>query len=140
MSFLLDTCVISELVAARPNDHVVRWIKRTDPSAIYLSVVTIGEIQRGIEGTPNLKRKEVLRKWLETDLLLSFQDKILNLDVSAFLVWGKLTSRLHRLGKPMPAIDSLIAATVIQHRLTLVTRNVDDFKHADIKILNPWIL
>lgn len=138
MTFLLDTCVVSELVSARPNAAVVDWIDGVDPVSAYLSVITIGEIRRGIESTSNTKRQALLRNWLEKDLLLRFRDQILPLDTDVLLAWGELTGSLDKLGKPMPAMDSLLAATARHYRLTLVTRNLQDFARAKVELLCPW--
>jgi tRNA(fMet)-specific endonuclease VapC len=138
MTFLLDTCVISELVAKQPNLHVVQWIDSMDEDKLFLSAVTIGEIKRGIEKLADSTRKSALAEWLEGDLLLRFTDRILPIDTPVMLVWGQLTADLEKQGRPMPAIDSLIAATCLQARLDLVTRNESDFAHSGVAVVNPW--
>ena len=138
MKYLLDTNVISELVAKRPNQRVVQWVDDLDPNSIYLSVITIGELQRGIEKLLNSKRKETLRDWLNDDLLIRFAGRILVLDIAVMLTWGELMGRLERTGKLLSAIDSLIAALALHHNCTLITRNEDDFKETGITIVNPW--
>lgn len=139
MNFLLDTCVISELVASQPNPAVVRWVDSADEDRLYLSVITIGEIKRGIVKLANSKRKSALQEWLEGNLLIRFRDKILPIDTAVMLVWGQLAADLEKQGKPMPAIDSLIAATCLLRRLDLVTRNEIDFAHSGVKVINPWM-
>lgn len=138
MNFLLDTCVISELVSKRPNPDVVSWIDRVDPERAYLSVVTIGEIQKGIEKLRDPKRKEFLDSWMRDELLVRFRDRLAVLDVGILLLWGTLTGRLEAQGMPMPAVDSLVAATALQGHYVLVTRNEDDFLKSGVKLLNPW--
>jgi toxin FitB len=138
MKYMLDTCVISELVTKKPNPKVVEWIDSLDADDIYLSVITIGEIIKGIEKLPKSKRKQELHNWLNQDLLSRFQGKIMALDTDVIMEWGALTARLEIAGQKMPAIDSLIAATVLANAMTLVTRNVSDFEPAEIKIVNPW--
>jgi toxin FitB len=138
MKALIDTCVISELVAKQPNPDVVAYVDALDPDDVYLSVITIGEIIKGIEKLPDSRRKAELRDWLQDDLLARFQGKILPLDTDVIVEWGLLTARAETAGKPMPAIDSLIAATVLAHKMILVTRNVGDFEAAGIEIINPW--
>ena len=138
MTYLLDTCVISELVAKQPNLHVVQWIDSMDEDKLFLSAVTIGEIKRGIEKLADSTRKSALAEWLEGDLLLRFTDRILPIDTPVMLVWGQLTADLEKQGRPMPAIDSLIAATCLQARLDLVTRNESDFAHSGVAVVNPW--
>jgi predicted nucleic acid-binding protein len=139
MKALLDTCVISELVAKQPSTSVVAFVDDLDPDDIYLSVITIGEIIKGIEKLPDSRRKTELRDWLENDLMARFHGNILSLDIDVIAEWGVLTARLETAGKPMPAIDSLIAATLLAHKMTLVTRNVSDFEAAGIELINPWL-
>lgn len=139
MIYLLDTCVISELVARQPNPDVVRWIDSVDEDKLFLSAITIGEIKRGIEKLADSKRKTALAEWLEDDLLARFRDRILPIDIPVMLVWGKLASDLEKQGRPMPAIDSLIAATCLHGQLGLVTRNENDFAHSGIAVINPWV-
>jgi toxin FitB len=138
VTYLLDTCVISELVSKRPEARVLRWIDGVDPESVYLSAVTIGEIRKGVEKVRDPARKEVLEAWLRDELLVRFQDRIVELDVAAFLEWGALTGRLETRGTPMPALDSLIAAAALHRRFVLVTRNEHDFVNAGVRLLNPW--
>jgi toxin FitB len=138
VTFLLDTCVISELVAKQPNLRVVRWVDSIDEDKLFLSAITIGEIKRGIEKLPDSGRKSVLAQWLEDDLLIRFTDRILAVDTPVMLVWGQLAADLEKQGRRMPAIDSLIAATCLQGRLDLVTRNESDFAHSGVTVINPW--
>jgi toxin FitB len=138
MSHLLDTNVISELVAKRPDPQVVEWIDSLDPSRVYLSVIRIAELRKGIEKLPDSKRKKALRDWLSNDLLPRFSGRILGLDVEVMLTWGELVGRLEKEGKPLAAIDSLIAALALHHRCALVTRNEQHFKKAGISVINPW--
>jgi len=137
MSFLLDTCVISELVAKQPNPAVLQWVDSVDENMLFLSVITIGEIKRGIEKLPDSKRKSVLQDWLEDDLLIRFRDRILSIDTAVMLTWGQLAADLEKQGKPMPAVDSLIAATCLQGRLDLVTRNESDFVNSGVTVISP---
>jgi tRNA(fMet)-specific endonuclease VapC len=138
MSYLLDTCVISELAASQPNEKVVNWLADLDPDKVYLSVVTLGEIQKGIEKLPPSKKKEALRAWLKDDLLIRFRGRLLPLETGEMLTWGGLISRIEAKGTPMPLIDSLIAATALHHDLVLVTRDEDDFAPSGAHIVNPW--
>lgn len=138
MSYLLDTCVISEFVAKQPAERVLDWLSNLDPEKVFLSVVTVGEIQKGIEKLPASKRKEALLVWLKDDLLIRFQDRLLPLGTGEMLTWGTLISRVEAKGAPMPLIDSLIAATALHHDLVVVTRDEDDFAPSGVKLLNPW--
>jgi predicted nucleic acid-binding protein len=138
MTFLLDTCVISELVAKQPNLRVVQWVDSIDEGKLFLSAITVGEIKRGIERLADSSRKSALAEWLEGDLLIRFTDRILPIDVQVMLVWGQLIADLEKQGRRMPAIDSLIAATCLQEKLDLVTRNDRDFANSGVTVVNPW--
>jgi predicted nucleic acid-binding protein len=138
MNYILDTNVVSELVATRPNPNVVLWIESIPPEQVFLSVITIGELIKGIEKLPDSQRKENLAGWLHSDLLVRFQDHLLPLDVPNMIIWGHLVARMEASGNPMPAIDSFLAATTLERGFTFVTRNVADFERAGINLLNPW--
>jgi predicted nucleic acid-binding protein len=138
MNYLLDTCVISEFVARLPTEKVVSWLAKLDPETVYLSVVTLGEIQKGIEKLPDSKRKEALRIWMKDDLLVRFHDRLLPLEIGEMLTWGTLISKIEAQGAPMPLIDSLIAATALHHDLVVVTRDQNDFAPSGVRLLNPW--
>ena len=130
--------MISELVARQPDPGVVQWIDSVDEETLFLSSITIGEIKKGIEKLVVSDRRKVLAEWLEDELLARFKDKVLPIDTAVVLVWGKLVADLEKQGKPMPAIDSLLAATALQGGLALVTRNEDDFAHCGVAVTNPW--
>jgi toxin FitB len=138
MKYLLDTNVISELIARQPNPKVVEWIDELDPDMVYLSVITIGEIRKGIEKLAPSKRKDAIEKWLETDLLVRFQGRIVEITVEIVMRWGELVGGLEREGKPMGAIDSLIAATALEGQYVLATRNEEDFRNTGVTVVNPW--
>lgn len=138
MRYLLDTCVISELRAKRPDPKVVGWIDSVDPDSVYLSVLTLGEIQKGIEKVRDLGRKEVLESWLRDEVLVRFQDQVVVLDTSILLRWGVLAGHLEAQGSPMPAMDSLLAATALDGNFVFVTRNEHDFRNSGVQMLNPW--
>ena len=138
MKALLDTCVISELITKQPNPKVVEFVDSLDPEDIYLSVITIGEIVKGIEKLSKSRRKTDLHNWLNDDLLIRFEGNILALDTETLIEWGALTAHLESAGNTMPAIESLIAATALAKKMTLVTRNVSDFKYTIVEIVNPW--
>ena len=139
MNYILDTNVVSELVAREADQMVINWIDSIDSESVFLSVITIGELKKGIEKLPDSKRKKTLETWLEEDLLVRFRGRILPLDLPVLLEWGTLIAGLEKEGKPIPAIDSLLAATATQTGFTLVTRNTGHFEPAGISVLNPWM-
>jgi len=138
MKCLLDTCVVSELVARQPNQKVVEFADTLDSDDVYLSIITVGEITKGIEKLSKSKRKQELQTWLREDLLIRFDGKIVPLDADVLMEWGALSARMESSGRTMPAIDSLIAATALAHQFKLVTLNVDDFEGTGVEIVNPW--
>jgi predicted nucleic acid-binding protein len=135
---LLDTNVVSELIAKRPDRRVLRWIDGMDPNDACLSVITVGEIHRGVEKLPESKKKDALRAWLHGDLLARFDGRILPIDVGTMLTWGSLVARLEQRGRILPAVDSLVAAIALHHGCRLATRNVDDFLDTGLTVVNPW--
>ena len=135
MSYLIDTCALSELRRTKPDANVVRWFEGTSQDGLYLSVLTLGEIRKGVEALPNARRKDKILNWLEHELPLWFEGRILPIDAGVADEWGRLLARASR---SLPAIDSLIAATAIHNRLTIVTRNVSDFDIAGVDVFNPW--
>ncbi len=139
MRFLLDTCAISELVRPAPDPGVLKWFAQQDELALYLATVSLGELKRGIEKLAAGKRKTFLQKWLTENVIKRFDDRILPLGADVCLHWGEMQAQLEKQGKPMPAIDGLIAATALQHQLTIVTRNVKDMAVNGVDLFNPWV-
>ncbi|MFN6519380.1 MAG: type II toxin-antitoxin system VapC family toxin [Nostoc sp. CreGUA01] len=138
MSYLLDTCVISEVIAKQPNQQVLDWLDAQMPETLYLSVITIGEIAKGISKITASKRKESLTNWLNETLPDRFQQRILSVHVSTMVLWGNLVGQLEQNGRPLPLMDSLIAAIALDNSLSLVTRNEKDFAGIGVVIVNPW--
>jgi len=135
--FLIDTNIISEIVAKYPNKNVLDFLEK-NRNFLYLSVVTIGEIKAGIEKLENSKRKIYLLHWLE-ELKINFNDKILNIDIEVMLKWGEIISILQKKGISISIMDGLIASSAIRYKMILVTRNEKDFKNIDdLKIINPF--
>ncbi|GAB4496993.1 MAG: type II toxin-antitoxin system VapC family toxin [Anaerolineales bacterium] len=138
MKYLLDTSVVSELISEFPSASVTRFVDSLDQEDMFLSVITVGEIAKGIERLPNSQRKQELKKWLYEGLLVRFEGNIIPLDAEIFIRWGELSAKFERIGVVRSALDSLIAATVLAHRLVLVTTNESDFEHTGVEIVNPW--
>lgn len=138
MSFLLDTSVVSELVRKNPHLPVLKWIGEQDETSLYLSVVTIGEIEKGIARLPASARRTRLQSWVRRDLIGRFGERLLAVDIRAATRWGMVTGDSERRGVPLPVIDSLIAATASVHGLAVVTRNVADFERCGVACVNPW--
>jgi len=137
--FLLDTNCISEVVAARPDPTVLNWIDTADETMLYLSVLTLGEIRKGLARLGQGARRTRLETWLEIELQARFSGRILPIDAAIADRWGLLESDSKPKGKTMSTIDALLAATALHHNLTMVTRNVTDFAGLSIPVLNPWI-
>jgi toxin FitB len=138
MKYILDTNVISEAINKQPNPQVMNWLKVMDTQKLYLSVVTVGEIKKGVEKLAQSHRKETIKDWFEHELLIKFDGRVLALDLPVILVWGELVGELEQKGRKLPALDSLIAATAKYYDYTLVTRNEKDFAGIDIPIFNPF--
>ena len=137
MNYLLDTCVISEMVKSSPNSGVIMWLEGIPSEKLFLCSLTIGEIRKGLTNLPRSKKKERLTNWLEA-LLDNYHDRIYPIDIAVAENWGVIQGKAEKEGKPMSSIDSLLAATAYTHNLTLVTRNVDDFRASNLPIVNPW--
>lgn len=136
--FLLDTNIISELVKPKPEPHVTKWIESVDESLLYLSVLTVGEIRKGISLLRNASRRAALEAWLDSDLTLRFAQRILPIDQAVADRWGRITANASMAKSQLPAIDGLLAATALHHNLTLVTRNTEDVSAAGVPAFNPW--
>ncbi len=135
MSYLLDTNVISELVRPKPARIVLAWFEHIPSDALHISALTLGEIRKGVECMPDGVRREKLRLWLEHELIDWFGARILPVDISVADRWGRL---LAQVGRPVPSIDSLLAATALHHELRIVTRNQKDFNYPGLEVINPW--
>jgi predicted nucleic acid-binding protein len=135
VSYLLDTNVVSELARRKPERAVTDWFAEVADEALYLSVLTLGEVRKGVESLPNGAKRERLRLWLETDLPTWFGGRLLALDAAVADRWGRLLAGARRTPS---TTDSLMAATALQHDLRLVTRNVADFDFAGLEVVNPW--
>jgi toxin FitB len=136
MSYLVDTNVLSELSKPLPAGEVLTWFREHE-SELYVSSITVGEIRKGLELLPSGKRRASLEAWFRT-VCERLEGRILSFNISTAHVWGQLVGRLEKKGILIPTLDSQIAATAQRHGLTIVTRNVDDFKRTGLKLFNPF--
>lgn len=137
MNVLLDTCVLSELNKPQPLQAVCSAIELLQDEQIFLSCITIGEIQKGVDLLPEGKRKTDLRKWL-VGLEQNYENRILPITTETTKLWGELTANAQKKGLVLAVADGLIAATAIGHGLKLITRNVKDFEMTGVQLFNPW--
>jgi toxin FitB len=138
VNFLLDTNVVSEWTKPRPDAGVVAWLAEADEDRIFVSVITVAELRHGIERLPAGARRERLETWLTDQVPLRFEERLLAVDAETANVWGRVMAQGQTAGRLPGTMDAFIAATVLQHDMTLVTRNVSDFEALGVKIVNPW--
>lgn len=134
---LLDTCVVSELARPKPEPAVVRWLDATPEVQLHVSVLTIGEIERGCSQLPAGARRRRLEEWLE-GMVGTFSDRIVGVDSETARLWGRITAQAARKGRVVGVVDGLIAASALRHGLSVATRNVDDFAPTGVRLLNPF--
>ena len=139
MSFLIDTNVVSEWVRPRPDPNVIAWFAEADEDRVFLSVVTLAELRRGVARLAEGRRRDRLDEWLRHQLPLRFEGRILAIDAVIAAAWGDVMAEREERGRPISAMDAFIAATARVHRLTLVTRNAADFEGSVPAIVNPWM-
>ena len=138
MSFLLDTAVVSELVRKSPSAAVLKWIDGQDEATLHLSVLTIGELEKGVARLPASVRRSRLQSWVRRDLAERFGGRLLPIDTRTAARWGAIAGESEKRGTPLPVIDCLIAATALVHGLAVATRNVGDFERCGVTCVNPW--
>ena len=138
MKYLLDTCVISELITKNPTNKVLTWVAKIEENKLFISVLTMGEIHKGIEKLPQSKKKDLLHHWVNFDLKERFKNRIINFDLQTATVWGKIQAQAEMAGKTMPTIDAQIAATGICNDFIVVTRNTSDMGISGVTLYNPW--
>lgn len=139
MNYLLDTNVLTEIRRKQPNDNVVRWLEQTPEDYLYVSILNLAEIRKGIAKLEVGQQRNDLMQWLYDALATRFAGRILAIDLETALLWGQLVGQAERRGQPLPAIDTLLAATAIRHELILVTRNQRDFGRIPVAMYNPWL-
>lgn len=139
MNFLLDTNVVSEWVRPKPEPNVVAWLAAASEDTVHLSVITIAELERGIQLLPKGARRERLERWLNGDLLERFEGRLLDVTAEVAREWGRISASAQQAGRPIGVVDAFFAATARVGELTLVTRNDAHFRHIGIDVLNPWL-
>lgn len=137
MSYILDTCVISELTKLKPDRNVMEWFSRCDEDLLYISCLTLGKINFGIDMVRDSKKRNDLVKWYN-DFVETFRDSTLPITDSICILWGRERALYRKKGIQIPVIDGLIACTAMEKKYVLVTRNVNDFKAMNIQLFNPW--
>lgn len=137
MSFLLDTCVISD-AARNADSSLVQWLRSQSPVDLHLSVLTLGEIRKGVELLPTGKKREKLRAWLDEDLRAQFAGRLLQITSDVALEWGRLAAVAQKSGRRLAVVDGLLLATAQAHGLTFVTRNTKDVETRGVAVLNPY--
>ena len=138
MTYLLDTALLSELVKRAPNPDVVAWVDAQEEATLFVSVITFGELQKGISKLQDSQRKTTLQAWLSQSLTRRFGRRALPVDYAVAVAWGALQGDAERSGQTLPAVDCLIAATAQVHDLTVVTRNERDIQRCGARVINPW--
>jgi predicted nucleic acid-binding protein len=137
--FLVDTNVISEILRTAPEAHVAAWSQRTAKQMLFLSVVSMGELRKGVTILPASARRTQLEKSIEAQVPLWFQGRILSVTQVIAERWGELDGIRQLAGRPLNAPDGMIAATALEHGLIVVTRNVKDFAGLGVALINPWL-
>lgn len=136
--YLLDTNIPSELIRSVPDRRVREWVTAQDDASLYLSAVSIGELRKGFSILPEGKRRTQLERWFEVNLIPLFEGRILPVTQGIADRWGALDAMRQLIGRPLNTADGLIAASAIEHDLTLVTRNIKDYDGLGVELLNPW--
>src|SRR5947208_13703839 len=138
MNYLLDTNVVSEWVKPQPDIGVIEWLEQIDEDRAFNCAVTIAELRHGIERLAQGNRRKRLEDWLQNELQIRFEGRVLNIDSEVADLSGRILAQSEALGHPMEAMDAFIAATAQVHRLMLVTRNTSDFEPVLHSVVNPW--
>lgn len=134
MKYLVDTNVLSETTKPQPAQSVVDWLRKNGRESA-VSPIVLGEVEFGILLLPPGRRKKRLLEWFAAGIQTL---EVVSIDAATSAAWAKLLADLRRKGRSMPVKDSLIAASALQHQLQVVTRNAGDYRHADVRIVNPF--
>lgn len=135
--FLVDTNILSELTRPQPEARVEKFLRQSK-DRIFVSVLSIGEIRKGIASLPVSNKRTILENWLHNEMMAWFGDRVLPVTLAVAEQWGDLAGQMKIAGRPRPVLDALLAATALKHDLALVTRNVKDYEGLSVTILNPW--
>jgi len=138
VKFLLDTNILSEVRRPKPNTGILQWLDQVDEDRVFISVITLAEIQRGISLLAAGRKQDELTKWLSHDLQYRFEGRILTIDAKTALSWGDLMAASKLRGFALASMDGFLAATAKTYDLTLVTHNLKDFSGLNIQLLDPW--
>lgn len=139
MNYLLDTNIVSEWVKPTPDPGVIKWLAEADEDRVFLSVITLAELRRGIERMPAGERRSRLNSWLRDELTQRFAGRILPIDLGIAESWGQLLARSQTMGRTLGIMDGFLSATAEVHHMTMVTRNVSDFRDLGLPTFNPWL-
>ena len=138
MNYLMDTCVISEIIKPKPSSKVIKWLRSCQDENLFLSSLTIGEIQKGISKLPDSRKRNKLQKWMDTELIRRFDKRVLVIDIKVAQKWGEIQASSEITGTKMPVIDSFIAATALVYDMTVVTRDTSGMEKSGARLFNPW--
>ena len=138
MKYLLDTCVISEVIKREPNKNVISWLQAQNDDDLFLSILTFGEIQKGIQKDSDQSRKKKLKIWVEEDLKKRFENRIIPIDLKVVTNWGSIQGLAELAGRTMPTLDGLIAVSGLTYNCVVATRNTSDMEQSTAELFNPW--
>lgn len=136
MRYLLDTCFVSELIRPRRDEGVIRWLQERSEESLFLSVVTLGELLKGLHKVADADRQRRIRDWLDEELRPRFRERLIPIDAEISETWGEICGKAAKIGQPLPVMDAWIAATAIARNMIVVTRNVSDLERC--QTFNPW--
>jgi toxin FitB len=137
MSFLLDTCVISESTKLVPSGKVLHWLDAQNEQELFISAITLAELWKGIAVLAKSKRRQKLEEFFK-ETVETFTGRIIPVEQQVAVAWGNILTEMQKHGTPIPIIDGFLVATALAHELTFVTRNVSDFERTGVPIVNPW--
>lgn len=137
MTYVLDTCVLSETTKKHPDEGLVAWLRVQKTEQLFITTFTLGELRKGIERLAEGTKKHQLMLWL-AKLTDTYQQRFLDFDPESAMIWGTLCADCETSGHPLPVIDALIASCALRFGCTLVTRNEKDYRFTGVPVLNPW--